>query len=449
VTRWVYSLLLLALHVAALPWFIYRAIFLGKRCPNWRQRWGGRIRRRAPQDSRLCVWLHAVSVGEVNLLKPVVAELLRREPETHLAISVTTGSGMQLARQLFGQHQLFFAPIDFHWSVQQVLKRLRPDLIVLSELELWPNLIGVPAGRGIPVAVINARLGDNSYRGYRRFDWLLRPQFQNLSLVAAQNRTFADRFAQLGTDPKNIRVTGSVKFDNAQLDRHTALTGQFRELIQWSDQDRIFLAGSTQPGEEILAARAFQRIRRDFPRLRLIVAPRHVDRANAIAGELRSSGLVVRRRNSLLPLQPLRQDEVLLIDTIGELASWWGLADIGFVGGSFGDRGGQNMLEPVALGVATCFGPNTRNFQQIVSTLLDHQAAVQLHTADELDAFVRRCLDDPTWTLQLANNGRQLVTAQQGASQLTAELLSDLVDRQPTHKGGSQKPLPTGDLDAA
>ncbi len=424
--RWLFSLLLSCAYVVAFPWFVYRALRHGKRCHDWRQRFLGLVPVRS--GSGECIWFHAVSVGEVNLLSPLIQRIVALRPDLKLVISATTKTGFDLAQQRFKDHTVFFAPIDFHWAVRRVLRRIRPTILVLCELELWPNLIGLTRRQGVPVAVINGRISERSFAGYRRTHWLLNTMFSQLSLVAVQNEEYAQRFTTLGINDSALTITGAIKFDGVCFDRQHPSTRHFRTMANFAENEVVFLAGSTEAGEERIVYDAYQQLKHEFNQLRLVIVPRHIDRTLRIIEELEQAGLTTVRRTDLNPTRPLASNEVLIVDTIGELSGWWGLADIGFVGGSFGNRGGQNMLEPAALGVATCFGPNTRNFRQIVQVLLDAQAAVELSNPRDLQTFIRKCITDPDYAIQLRTQAREIVRFHQGATDKTVRRLFALLD---------------------
>jgi 3-deoxy-D-manno-octulosonic-acid transferase len=251
---------------------------------------------------------------------------------------------------------------------------------------------------------------------------------RQIDLVAAQNDEYARRFLELGAAPSAVHVTGSIKYDGAQTDRHNPATDRLRKSAGIGDDDVVFLAGSTQVGEEAAALAAYQSLSREFPKLRLIVVPRHPERFAAVAQLLDSSRVAWQRRSRLDPDGPRPEASVLLVDTVGELGAWWGVAAIAFVGGSLGSRGGQNMIEPAAYGAAVSFGPNTRNFHDIVAALLAHQAAVVVRDEHELTAFVRRCLADEEYRRSLGRAARQLVASQAGATARTLALLAPLVE---------------------
>jgi 3-deoxy-D-manno-octulosonic-acid transferase len=425
--RYFFNLAYLALIVLASPLLARRAVAHGKYRQGWLQKLFGLVPRR--EGDAPCLWFHAVSVGEVNLLGPLLAELARRQPRWQCVISTTTMTGLATARKKYPALTIFYCPLDFTWAVQTALRRIRPCCLVLAELELWPNLIAAAHRSGARVAVVNGRLSERSFKGYRRLRWLVEPSLKRLDLVAVQNDDYAERFLTLGAEPSNVHVTGSIKFDGAQTDRHNAATERLRQLAGIEDGDAVFLAGSTQEGEEEAALAAYRELCHEFPSLRLIVVPRHPERFDGVAGLLDRSGLGWQRRSRLEAEGARSAARILLVDTVGELGAWWGTASIAFVGGSLGNRGGQNMIEPAAYGAAVSFGPNTRNFRDIVEQMLSERAAVVVADKNEVTAFVRRCLVDRPFAESLGQRARKLVFSQLGATQRTYDLLCPLIER--------------------
>lgn len=430
----------LCLLLLAMPWIAWRAAFRGK----YRQGLAARLLGKVPlrQSERKCLWFHAVSVGELNLIGPLLRLVAERRPAWECVISTTTRAGMALAQRRYPQLAVFYCPLDFTWAARAAVRNTRPDVLVLVELELWPNLIQAAKAHGARVAVINGRLGDSSFRGYCRIRPLIRPVLEQLDLIAAQNPTYAERFRRLGARPETIHTTGSMKFDGAEMDRGNPATARLRGLAGFQPQDIVFLAGSTQEPEEEAALAAFTALRNRWPNLRLVLVPRHPERFDAVARLLDRSGVAWQRRTRLEADGPLPHARILLVDTVGELGAWWGTATIAFVGGSLGNRGGQNMIEPAAYGAAVCFGPNTWNFRDIVAAMLQSQAAVVVPDAQALTDFVRRCLEDPPFALALGQRAQHLVASQLGATQRTFELLAPLVER-------SDNPVPSANLFAA
>lgn len=424
--RYILNLAYLLVIAAASPVLLYRAIAHGKYRQGWSQKLFGFVPRRQAQGK--CLWFHAVSVGEVNLLAPLLAEIGRRHPAWQCVISTTTATGFATARKKYPRQAVFYCPLDFSWAVETAMRRILPDCVVLAELELWPNLIAAARRSGARVAVINGRLSQRSFRGYRWLRWLLAPMLDRIDLFAVQNAEYAERFSRLGAKAESIRVTGSIKFDGAQTDRCNAASERLRHLAGIEEGDVVFLAGSTQHPEEEAALAAYAELAGQHPELRLIVVPRHPERFDSVAAMLDRQALAWQRRSRLEAEGARPSTRVLLVDTVGELGAWWAAASIAFVGGSLGNRGGQNMIEPAAYGAAVCFGPNTRNFRDIVELMLAQQAAVVVNDPAGLSAFVGRCLSDPAFAAGLGQRARALVARQLGATDRTLELLEPLLE---------------------
>lgn len=428
-----YAIALLAMS----PIIIYRSLRHGRyrrgRCEKLfglSKSRGSALRR----DAWKTVWVHAVSVGEVNLLPELVQRLQSQAGKTSIVVSTSTDTGYDLACQLFGAERVFFAPLDFTWAVNRTMRNLKCKQLLLAELELWPNLIAAAERLRVPVCVVNARLSPKSAMGYQKFARWLAPTFARLTAVGCQDSATANRFVQCGARPKNVHVTGSLKFDNAPDSRDTP---EVLERSEWAGVDpwhRVWCFGSTQSGEEAIAIDAYHRLRVQHPELRLILVPRHPERFDAVSDLIQARGDQVLRRSfdNDHCSDTWHNDEVVLIDTVGELRHWWGVAHISTVGGSFGDRGGQNMLEPAGYGCATSFGPNTKNFDLIASHLIEADAAVRVADADELESFVRRCLVDIPSADSLGRHAQEFVRQHRGAYDRTIEMLAGVPTFQST-----------------
>jgi 3-deoxy-D-manno-octulosonic-acid transferase len=420
------------------PVLLYRMIKSAKyRDGLWEKFWG-----KAPIriGERPCLWFHAVSVGEVRLLRPLVHEMARRRPNWEIVISTTTTTGLAIARQAFPDLITFYAPLDFSWATGRAIGRVRPTVLALIELELWPNLIRSAKRSGAKVAIINARLSARSYRGYRSIKGPLGPTLRCIDVVAAQDADYARRFVELGVPEERVSITGSVKYDGLESDRNNANTRKLRQDLGLSHADLIFVAGSTMDGEEAAALAAYRAARLQHPGLRLILVPRHPERFDRVAEWLvRNGERVIRRSQTGTAAAAVEQGggppPVILIDTIGELAAVWGLADVAFVGGSLvPGRGGQNMMEPAAYGASVLFGPHTANFRETVEQLLTRNAARRVADAQELTLRLREDLDDPEAATARGTAGRTFVLAQHGASGRTLAELDRLVDATFTQK---------------
>lgn len=428
--RYVYDALYLTLLALASPWLLYASIRGGKYREGLAARLFGFAPRRA--GSGPCVWLHAVSVGEVSLLGSIIESLEWETPDCEFVISTTTKTGYDLARKRYSPRLVFYCPLDFSWAVRRALARVRPTMLLLTETEIWPNMVASAKRRKIPVAIVNGRLSDRSYRGYSRLKFLFRGVIEQLDLIAVQTPRYAENFRSLGARPETVHVTGSVKFDRAVFDRDNETTRRLARLAGFQPDDIVFLAGSTQEPEEQMVLDTYLALAPRYPELRLVITPRHPERFDEVAGLLDRSGVAWRRRCRLGDEPDAAEARILLIDTVGELGAWWGASHIAYVGGSMTRRGGQNMIEPAAYGAAVFFGPNATNFRDVVAVLVKGDASVVVHDGDEIREFVERCLADPAYGTRLGANARRIVLEQQGAVRRTADLLLDLLNAKPT-----------------
>lgn len=422
------NLIYLALLLALAPILVIRSLRTGR----YREGWSEKVLGESPLriGDRPCLWFHAVSVGEVLLLKPILAELSRRRPGWEVVISTTTSTGLSVARRTFPDLVTFYAPLDFSWATRRAISRIRPTVLALVELELWPNLVWSAKEAGARVAIVNGRLSSRSHRGYSRLRGPLGPTLRRIDTVAAQTDEYAARFVDLGIPRQNVRVTGSIKYDGLECDRNNPKTLALRRELGLSTADLVFVAGSTMEGEEAAALNAYRAARVEHPRLRLVIVPRHADRFEKVASWLRDQGEpLIRRSQPYVPKTRIEPPPVILVDTLGELSAIWGLADVAFVGGSLiPGRGGQNMMEPAAFGASVLFGPHTENFRETVEQLLTVGGARRVANAAELTACLIADLDDPETAASRGEAGRAHVLAQNGASDRTMAELDRLVE---------------------
>lgn len=425
---WLLNFLYIGAAICVSPWLMYRRLVLRKRFGNWREKLFGLLPIRKPH--RPVIWLHAVSVGEVVQLGPVLRQLAIELPGYDFHLSTTTCTGYEVAKKHYPDQVICYFPLDFSWSVNRALRRVSPAAVVLVELELWPNFILAATRRRIPVVLINGRVSERSFRSYRWIRPVLRSILPRLTRIATQNQTYADRLLDLGAAPRQIEVTGSIKFDHIESSRENLKTTEIRRSFGIQRDEVVFIAGSTQSPEEAYALATYQALRTQFPRLRLVLVPRHKERFDDVADLVARAGLPLIRRSSVVNQTdpgPPDNSAVLLLDTLGELAACWGLADVAFVGGSLTRRGGQNMIEPAGYGAAVLFGPHTHNFKDVVALLLDADAARVVLTPDELTATVQTLLSNAESARAMGDRARRLVLNQHGATQRTVELITDAI----------------------
>jgi 3-deoxy-D-manno-octulosonic-acid transferase len=416
---------LLALIVLS-PWLIYKSLATGKYRRGLWSKFTGRTPART--DDRPCAWFHGVSVGEIHLLRQLVASVRRRHPDWQCVVSTTTDTGFEEASKRFPDLSVFYWPLDLSWAVRRALRRVQPHLVILAEGELWPNFLLAARAAGIPVAVVNGRMSPSSGRRYSLLGPLTQRLFRCIDLIAAQTDEYAAGYRALGAPAERVSVTGSVKFDGVETQRDNPCTRELARLLNIQPEDLVWIAGSTQAPEEEIALEILRRARAEHPRLRLILVPRQRERFDEVATLLKRSGEIWLRRSEIGTSKQPAAHSIILMDTIGELGALWGLADLAFVGGSLdGKRGGQNMIEPAAYGAAVVFGPHVWNFKDIAACLVGRDAAVQVADAAHLECAVRRLLADAGARERLGTAARLYVREQQGATERTVDLLEQLL----------------------
>jgi 3-deoxy-D-manno-octulosonic-acid transferase len=423
--RYILDLLYVLTLLFLSPWLIWKILTTGKYRRGLSAKLLGRVSL-SPSASNKRAWFHGVSVGEIHLLRQVVAAFRQRHPDWECVVSTTTDTGFDEARKHFADLPVFFYPFDFSWAVRRALRRVAPDLIVLAEGEMWPSFLAAAKAHGAKVVVVNGRLSPRSAARYRRLRWLTGRLWQHIDLLAVQTQEYADAFSAAGVPPERIRVTGSVKYDGVQAERSHEKVLRMRDLLGIRPGERVWVCGSTQAPEEEIALAIFEKLKRDIENLRLILVPRQRDRFEEVAALLRASGLPFVRRSSLNG-PPDEAAAVVLVDTIGELTAVWGLAEVAFVGGSLdGKRGGQNMIEPAAYGTPVIFGPHVWNFRDAATRLVQADAAIQVADAAELETAVRNLFIDRERQQRMGAAGRQFVLAQQGATARTMAAIAIL-----------------------
>ncbi len=421
------ALYLLALAVLS-PWLVWRAAATGRYRRDLGAKLLGRVDVPNP-DGKPVAWFHGVSVGEVHLLGPLVTAFRKRHPDWLVVVSSTTDTGLEEARKRFADLPVIAYPFDFSWSVAAALDEVKPALVVLAESEMWPNLLAAAARRGVPVAVVNARMSPRSFARLRRLAALARRlMFRHVAAFAVQSPDYADRLRQLGVDPGKLTVTGSVKYDGATGDRDTPKARELKRLLGVAASPLlVWVAGSTHAPEEAIVLDVFAKLRPRFPDLRLVLVPRHPDRFAEVAQLVERSGLPFVRRSQVK--EPLAEmPAVVLLDTVGELGAAWGLADVGYTGGSLdGQRGGQSMIEPAGYGVPTLFGPHVWNFRDAANRLIDAGGAVMVRDAAELERELAKLLEDADLRRRMGEAARKLVREQQGATERTLDVLDRVI----------------------
>ena len=440
--RIVIDFLYLLAAIAITPIALYRLIRHNRYRKGWAQRLG-RITRKDPP--RKCIWLHAVSVGEVNAATTVVKELRQKFTDYEIVVSTTTDTGFARADALFGKDlHVFYFPLDFSWVIRRAFRNIRPALCLLMELEVWPNFVQTAQQSRIPVVVVNGRISDRSFAGYGRFRPIIKKMFAKVTLVLAQTDEYARRFKELGCN--NVIISGSLKYDTADTDVRVpgadVLAAQlFRKIDnrQSKIENRLWVAGGTGNDEEAILLDVYQHLKQDarFADLRLAIVPRKPERFDEVAQLIREKGFDLIRysqvkkaftenaatteKSSIVNRQ---SSIVVLGDTMGDLRKFYSLASIIFVGRSLVPMGGSDMMEAAALGKCTIFGPHAFNFKQTVDALLADNGAILVNNKEELLGAMTKCLSDPDYAQQIAQNGRKVIMKNQGATKRTVAAVS-------------------------
>ena len=406
---------------------------------NWRagfaQRFGQyNARLKQAVTNRQIIWLHAVSVGEVNICTQLIRTLEMRAPNLTIVVSTTTSTGMaELERKLPSHIVKIYYPIDRRRWVQRAFSVLHPRAVVLVEAEIWPNFLWRAKNQKVPVILVNARLSKRSYRGYRRFGFLFRPLFASMAGVGCQNEDDAERLVKLGCKPEAVRVVGNLKYDAAKLDERR-LTDVPRLLQQLGVPAGapLLVGGSTHRGEEGILAEVFLRLRRRFPDLFLVVVPRHHERGKEAGKDISAKGVKFAYRKDVVPASQYQPGEVdcLLVNTTGELKWFYEHASVVFVGKSLTAKGGQNPIEPAMMGKPIVFGPNMQNFEAISQALVSREGAAQVTDAAELEEAVSLLLGDPALAEGMGRNAQQVVRENLGSIERTVDMILDHLDEE-------------------
>ena len=428
--RFVVDLLYLLVAAAYSPVVVYRAVRHKRYRTGWDQRFG-KITRRSP--TKKCIWLHAVSVGEVNAAKTIVKELKNKFGNFEIIISTTTDTGFARATSLFGEnHQVFFFPFDFSWIMRRAFSNIRPAICLLMELEVWPNFVQIAQQLNVPVIVVNGRISDKSYPAYKRIKPIAKKFFSKISLILAQTEQYAQRFIELGCPDEKVIVTGSLKYDTAQIADKVEGADLLAAQININDE-RLWVAGATGNDEEKILLDVYQNLKQQnpFSDLRLAIVPRKPERFDEVAQLIERRGFPLIRysrikNNTAQP--PANNQMIILGDTMGDLRKFYSLATIIFVGRSLVPMGGSDMTEAAALGKCTIFGPHAFNFKHTVDVLLKDNGAIMVKDKQELLQTMQKCLSEPDFAQEIAKNGQEVIRKNQGATAKSVDQIAKFLN---------------------
>jgi 3-deoxy-D-manno-octulosonic-acid transferase len=432
VSQLLYTLLYTLGFVILSPVFLYKMWKRGKYRENFWQRFGfysSDLRQRlAKKDEQRC-WIQAVSVGEVNVALLFIGALQRKFPNLRIIVTTTTSTGHTLAYERLPQEvELLYFPQDFPWSVRRAYNLIQPDFIVLMESELWPNHIWTGARRGVPFFLVNGRLSPRSERRYKRLGWFSRQVFNRLSLVCAQSQEDADNFAAVGVPRDRVHMAGNLKYDVSMPHADAQLVDpvQLLKLISVSPAQPILVAGSTHPGEEEILLDVFSNLRRKFPRLFLVLVPRHVERTREVVdlAKRKQVKFILRSDINTHLEQTAKPYDCLIVNTTGELKWFYKVATAIFVGKSLVGQGGQNIVEAAASGHPVIFGPNMQNFRAIARQFVAEGACIQVQDAEALRRAVEDLLEDPRLRQGIIAAAHRVIQSNVGATNRCVELIA-------------------------
>jgi 3-deoxy-D-manno-octulosonic-acid transferase len=421
-TYFLYNFTFTILSFCALPFFLLKDFFAkesfhkerwGFYSPEVFQKLGGKPR----------IWLHAASVGEVRVALTLLGEMKKVYSRHSFVISTTTPQGRVIASQAHGVDVAILAPLDLPWVVRRTVRLINPHLLLVAETELWPNLLKKVKKKGVPIILFNGRISRRSFCFYRLLRFFFSDVLQNFDALCLKSNADSERMIHLGAPPTTIHVTGDLKFHHISAAAEADNERLRRELRLSSQGEPIFIAGSTHEGEEEIILRVFKELQRDFPQLILILAPRHLQRIPRVESILKTHRVRWVRRTMIS--EEHRPEEVILLDTLGELSALYGLGTVIFVGGSFGRVGGHNVLEVLNLGTGVIFGPHMENVSDIAQLVVKKGAGVQVSTPDELREVLVRLIADPSLRKGMGLKGLALLQEHQGALERTMKIVKE------------------------
>jgi 3-deoxy-D-manno-octulosonic-acid transferase len=429
-----YSILVLAFFAMVSPWFLYQAIRYRKYIGSLSQRMGY-LPLSFNMDGEHSIWIHAVSVGEVLSARPLARDLRTRYPRLRIFLSTTTMTGQAVARRNVQEvDEVFYFPFDLGLFVRRTLDLVRPRLFIMIETEIWPNLLRECRKRGVKTAIVNGRLSQRSYPRYRLVRRFMQTVLDDVDAFCVQSEESARRFIDLGANAGRVTVTGSLKFDSLELSPPTMQTRARERVLRYfriPAARPVIVAGSTMKGEEGAVLSAFRRVRSTMPNTLLILAPRHLERVDDVEQLCRQEGFRTVRRSEL-PIDAEPRVDVVVLDTLGELATIYQLATVAFVGGSLVATGGHNVLEPAVFGKPIVFGPHMSNFAEIAHAFIANAAGVQVKGDRELGDVLIALMTDPIRRARLGAAARALVEANRGAKEKSLDVLASLLPQDRT-----------------
>ncbi|MCM8791935.1 MAG: 3-deoxy-D-manno-octulosonic acid transferase [Candidatus Omnitrophica bacterium] len=370
------------------------------------------------------IWIHAVSVGEVGAVRVLIKKLRECYPQKKIVLTTVTSAGRKIAEAILPKEDIYYLPLDLSFLIRSFVRKINPSLFIIVETELWPNLLLSVKKKRVPLVLVNARISSFSLRGYKLIKWLLINLLDYIDLFLVQTDVDKERFLRLGVNPEKIKISGNMKFDI--LDDYKLEKDNFiLKKLGVNLGEKLLVAGSTHPGEEELILRVFKRLKEKFPFLRLLIAPRHPERAVKIANLVKKEGLRA-EFISTIERAPSRKDSIFILDILGRLLDFYGIADIVFVGGSFVKKGGHNILEPALFKKPIIFGPYMFNFQDISEQFLKENAALVVRNQEEFYKIVEEIINEPQRGIIMGERAYHLIHRNKGATQKSLEWINSI-----------------------
>jgi 3-deoxy-D-manno-octulosonic-acid transferase len=429
----IFDSIYLTASVLGAPYMLFKMLTSERHRSGLYQRFGIVSERASKKPG---IWIHGASVGEIITAKSIVEKIDREFPEWETFISTTTNTGYSVAKQNFSGKPVFYFPVDLSWITRKVLRRIRPSCIILIELEIWPNFLVSVYEENIPLIIVNGRISNKSFKAYRIISRISGAFYNSLTnkmnTYCARTELDAQRFRDLGISSEQVFVTGTMKYDNIPTHINENSKNELADLFRIKDNDLVLIGGSTHEGEEEILLRIFERLSKTYPNLRLIIAPRHIERIKDVSRLIEKMGFFPLLKTEIEESNYKWQNakkEIILIDTVGDLGKIYSLSSFVFVGKSLVPSGGQNMMEPAGLGKPVIFGPHTFNFKEEVDLLLRNEAAKMIETEDELCEAIEFFIKNPEAAKEMGLRAQGVVSEKRGATEKNMDIIREILKR--------------------
>ena len=422
----IYNTLLYSISIIASPYFLCKLVFTEKHRMSLSQRFG-KLPQSLMADGK-SVWIHAVSVGEVAAAMPFIDEFRKAFPDYRILLSTVTATGNQFAKKIKNIDGLFFFPFDYSFAVKKAIAHISPNIFITFETEIWPNFLKSAQDMNIPCILINGRISPDSFKHYKKTKFFFKHILKNFSAFCMQTEQDRTRILELGAEKRKVSVTGNTKFDAlVSKEENTDIKNKFTKIFGIEENDKVMIAGSTHQGEEEKVLDAFEYIRQKVSNVLLILAPRHPERFQEVTKLLKDRNMNYALRSTLDKIKRDKQ-QVVILDTIGELSKLYTIADVVFIGGSLVPTGGHNVIEPASLGKPVVFGPYMYNFTESAKLLLEGKGAIQVPNGVELMDNLLKLVLNSEYAKQMGDTAKRIVHEKKGASKRNLEIISEFLN---------------------